>query len=124
DRGDLVVGRRPFLVKRDRLRDLVAVVVAVDVELLAADAAVLVDPGEGVDDALAVGRTDVGGAAREILEMADRDLRLCAHRSGCDDERERCRAQKRLQFHWSFLLLSLMDSPRLNVKTDRASSRS
>ncbi len=80
DRRDLVVGAGPFLVERDRARHLIAVIVAVDVELLAADAAVLVDPGEGVGDALAVGRADVGGAAGEILEMADRDLRLRADR--------------------------------------------
>ncbi len=63
DRRDLVVGRRPLLVERDRARHLIAVVVAVDVELLAADAAILVDPGEGVRDALSIGRADVGCAA-------------------------------------------------------------
>ena len=62
DRRDLVAAG-PFLVERDRARHLIAVVVGVDVELLAADAAVLVDPGEGVGDALAIGRADVGRAA-------------------------------------------------------------
>ena len=105
DRRDLAVGRRPFLVERDRARHLVAVVVAVDVELLAADAAVLVDPGEGVGDGLAIGRADVGRAAGEVLEMADRDLRLRADRRAGDHKRQRNGAQKGFRFMVVFLLL-------------------
>ena len=102
DRRDLAVGGRPFLVQRDRARHLVAVVVAVDVELLAADSAVLVDPGQGVRDALPIGRADVRRAARQILEVADRDLGLCRDRSAADQKRQRNRAQKGFHLHGSF----------------------
>ena len=72
----LLSGAGPFLVERDRARHLIAVIVGVDVELLAADAAILVDPGEGVRDALPIGRADVRRAAGIIREMADGDLGL------------------------------------------------
>ena len=103
DRCDLAVGRRPFLVERDRARHLIAVIVAVDIELLAADAAVLVDPGEGVRDALSVGRADVGRAARQVFKMADRDLGLCCRRSSAEQQRERNGTEQGFHVHGQFL---------------------
>ena len=128
DRRDLVAAG-PFLVERDRARHLIAVVVGVDVELLAADAAVLVDPGEGVGDALSVGRADVGRAAGIIREMADRDLGLRRRGSAADQQRERNRAQKGFHRHGVFLRSFVeVDCSRsrsnLNAKTGRVSSRS
>ena len=79
DRRDFVAAR-PLLVERDRARDLIAIVIRIHVELLAADAAVLVDPGERVCNCLPVGRADVRGAARIIGQMADRDLGLRGRR--------------------------------------------
>ena len=73
--GDLV-GARPFLVLGDRARHLIAVVDGIDVDLGAVDAAVLVDPGVGVGDALSEGRSDVGRRAGIIGEIAERDRRL------------------------------------------------
>ncbi|GCC48883.1 hypothetical protein chiPu_0033303, partial [Chiloscyllium punctatum] len=66
---------------------------------------VLVDPGEGVGDALAIGRADVGSAAREVLQMADGDLRLRGAGGAADQQRERDRAQKGSNRHFCFLLL-------------------
>ena len=58
--GDLV-GARPFLVLGDRARHLIAVVDGIDVDLVAVDAAVLVDPRIGVRDTLSERRSDVRG---------------------------------------------------------------
>src|SRR5262249_20648925 len=100
-----------------------------DIELLAVDAAILVDPGEGVDHRLPIGRADVRRAAGEILKMADRDLGLRARRCAADRKYKRNRAQKGFCRHGCFppaILCSHSNRSfaKLNVKTGRASSRS
>ena len=129
DRRDLV-GAGPFLVERDRARHLIAVIVGIDIELLAADAAVLVDPGKGVRDALSVGRSDVRRAAGIIGEMADRDLGLRRRRGAAEQQRQRNGAQKGFHGHryvssGSFVGVHCSRSrSNLNAKTGRVSSKS
>ncbi|OIQ70616.1 hypothetical protein GALL_477700 [mine drainage metagenome] len=129
DRRDLVVGGRPLLVERDRARHLVAIVVAVDVQLLAADAAVLVDPGERVRDALSIGRTNVGCSARQILKVADGDLGLRRGRGAAEQQRQRDGAKQGFHGHGlssGFFVKFHCSQSRsdLNAKTGRVSSTS
>ena len=76
----------PFLVGGDRHRRLVRVVEGVDLQLLAVDAAVGVDPlhhvGLGGGELLAVGR----GRAGEVVERVDDDLRLGGAQAGGEQD--------------------------------------
>ncbi len=80
ENGGNLVGARPLLVLSDRARHLIAVVDRIDVDLGAVDAAVLVDPGIGVGDALSERSSDVRGRARIVGQMPQRDRGL---RAGC-----------------------------------------
>ncbi len=97
--GDLVARSRPLLVERDGARHLIAVVVGVDGHGLAADAAVLVHPCEGIDFTLAERNADVGRAARIIGQMADGDLRLRCAGHAAQQQRGRCGTQQFLDGH-------------------------
>jgi hypothetical protein len=81
---------------------LVAIVVGVESDLLAANAAVLVDPGEGIGHGLAVGKSDVGGRTGIVGELSDRDLGLRGGGNAADQKRQRGRAQERLDRHLCF----------------------
>jgi hypothetical protein len=122
DRRDLVAAG-PFLVLRHRARHLVAVVDGVDIELLAVDAALLVDPGERIGDALPEWDADVGRGAAEIRQVADGDLRLGRAGSRSEKQRQRGAPQNTPVGHRFPPLGIALVVAVLNARTDRASSK-
>src|SRR5207249_8381560 len=89
----------PFLVLGDRTRYLIAVIYGVELDLGAADAAVLVDPRIGVRDTLSERRSDVRGRTRIVGEMPQRDRRLGRCRGATEQQSERGCAQQSLHRH-------------------------
>src|SRR5690606_22456531 len=69
-------------------RHFVAVVDRLEVDLLAVDAALAVDVGECVGDALPVGPADVGRGSSVVGDVADEDS-LCGRRTGAEQDGRR-----------------------------------